>query len=290
MNSGLVILNYNDAKTVIDLLETIKDYTVFKAIVLVDNNSTDESPIELQKAAVKYHCDFLETGENKGYAFGNNCGAKYLIEKYAVDYVYIANPDIRFEEEIIRKLNQVFAENPEYAVLSAVMLDRNGSVDKAPYRNIYSYTHDILDCFAIPRKIQKSKKMPIDYEKKVMPVDVIQGSFWAIRSEVLVKIGYLDENTFLYYEEMILGAKLKKAGLKTGIVTDTKYYHYHAVSISKSIKKVNGWKIHLNSKRYYEKVCNHISLFQKGILNICIWISIAEKYVIAFVSDLVRRH
>ena len=46
---GFLIINYNDYKTTIKLLENIKNYKILDLIVIVDNNSNDDSVKEIKK-------------------------------------------------------------------------------------------------------------------------------------------------------------------------------------------------------------------------------------------------
>lgn len=284
MKTGIVILNYNDSETTINLVRHIEGFSSLSKIVVVDNASTDDSYDRLQNQSEKYGFDLIGTSRNGGYASGNNVGARYLIEKCQCEIVVIANPDILFEEELLISIVDNFMRHPDYALLSGVMCDPQGNIDRAPYRNLNSYTYDLADCFAIGRHLHKKKKYPAAIGSGIFPVEVIQGSFWAIRSDVLKEIDYLDEGTFLYYEEMILGHKLKSYGYKSGLV-GVPFYHYHAVSITKSIKKVNAWKIHLKSKCYYERNYNCVKGIKYFILKLFCFLSIIEKYILAFIQD-----
>ena len=70
MKNAFVIVNYNDYKTTIKLIENIKDYNILDKIVVVDNKSTDESLIRLES----YNSNkliVLESGDNKGYSYGS---------------------------------------------------------------------------------------------------------------------------------------------------------------------------------------------------------------------------
>lgn len=282
---GIVVLNYNDSETTINLVRNIERFSSLSKIVIVDNASTDDSYKKLEKQSEKHNFDLIRTSKNGGYASGNNVGARYLIEKCQCEIIVIANPDILFEEKLLISIAENFMKHPDYALLSGVMCDPEGNIDKAPYRNLNSYTYDLADCFAIGRCFHKRKKYPVTIGSDIFSVEVIQGSFWAIRSDVLKKIDYLDEGTFLYYEEMILGHKLKSYGYKSGLI-GVPFYHYHAVSITKSIKKVNAWKIHLKSKCYYERTCNGVKGIKYFVLKLFCILSVLEKYILAFMQDV----
>ena len=163
--------------------------------------------------------------------------------------VIIANPDVLFEEKLIKSMIRNFEKNDDYAVLTGVMTRPDGSVDKVPYRNLFSYSHDLFDCFVLVRRLVYEKKtFEIDKTVEVMPVEVVQGSFFGIRSSVLEEINYLDDHLFLYYEELILGRKLKDRGYVSGLITNCTYLHNHSVSINKSMKRIRIWKAVLKSK------------------------------------------
>ena len=101
--TGIVILNYNDYKTTSEMLENIKNMKVLDHIVVVDNNSSDNSLKELDKYKSK-KIDIVANKENKGYAYGNNVGIKYLRDNYKCDYVFISNPDIIVDENTFKVL------------------------------------------------------------------------------------------------------------------------------------------------------------------------------------------
>ena len=100
--TGIVILNYNDSKTTSEMLDKIKSFKTLNHIVVVDNNSSDDSLKVLEKYKSE-KIDIVANKENKGYAYGNNVGIRYLRDTYKCDYVFISNPDIIVSEETIKK-------------------------------------------------------------------------------------------------------------------------------------------------------------------------------------------
>lgn len=282
MNTGIVILNYNDAGSTVKLVDSIIDYASIGHIAVVDNCSTDES---LKLLNEKYSaCDkvsVMSSGKNGGYSYGNNFGARYLINNFDTQIVFIANPDVLFEEQLIEDIAHCFEKNPGYGVLTGVMVRPDGKVDPAPYRNLYSYAHDLGDCFLTVRRLVYEKKVyEVDYSVPLMDVEVVQGSFFAITAEAFEKTGGLDENIFLYYEELILAKKLQKAGYKSGLLTGVTYLHNHSVSIRHSMKNLRIWKAVLKSKYYYQKNYNNANGFMMFFLHLCGGFSVFEKFII----------
>ena len=278
LKTGIVILNYNDSKTTIKLIEKIKNFNSIDLIVIVDNCSTDESYNKINKYT-NNKIILIKSDKNGGYAYGNNFGSRYLIDNHECDIIFIANPDVEFEENLVIEIKKQFEKNEKYSVLSGVMLDINGKVTKAPYWDIPTYIYDLLDYFFIGRRINK-KEFKIDYNQEIMEVEVIPGSFLAIKTNVLKEIDYYDENTFLYCEERILGKKLKNKGYKSGIITGITYKHMHSISIKKTFKKVDTIKIFYDSKLYYNKKYNKIGKFKECILQIASKISLLEYKIL----------
>ncbi len=282
MKTGIVILNYNDAVSTSTLVDSIIGYASIGHIAVVDNCSTDESwKILKNKYDAQEKVSVISSGKNGGYSYGNNYGACYLIKEYGTDIIFIANPDVLFDEALIEAITQKYEKKEGYAVLTGVMMRPDGSVDPAPYRQLFSYTHDLGDCFlTIRRLVYEKKRYEVDYSVPVMDVEVVQGSFFAITAEAFEKINGLDENIFLYYEELILAKKLKAAGYKTGLLTDKTYLHNHSVSIRRSMKNIKIWKAVLKSKYYYQKNYNNANALQMILLRICGGFSLFEKLII----------
>ncbi len=282
MNTGIVILNYNDAASTQTLVDSIVDYKSLGHIVVVDNCSTDDS---MQRLSRRYSgnnkVSVISSGKNGGYSYGNNFGARYLIREFNAQIIFIANPDVLFEESLIKSIVSQFEVSKEYGVLTGVMMRPDGKVDPAPYRTLYSYAHDLGDCFlTVRRLVYEERRYEVDYTVPVMDVEVVQGSFFAITSEVFEQIGGLDENIFLYYEELILAKKLKKAGYKSGLLTGETYLHNHSVSIRHSMKNIRIWKAVLKSKYYYQKEYNNANGIQMLLLHIFGAFSVFEKFAI----------
>lgn len=278
LKTGFVILNYNDYSTTIKLIKSIKNYKSIDLIVIVDNCSTDDSYEKLYKY-VDSKTILIKSDKNGGYAYGNNLGIRYLVENNECDIIFISNPDVEFEEDLILEIKKQFKTNSKYSVLSGVMLDINGDKVKAPYWNIPSYMYDLLDYFFIGRRINK-KRFIVDYKQDIMQVEVIPGSFLGIKADVIKDIGYYDENTFLYCEEIILAKKLQNKGYKSGLITGISYKHMHSVSIKKTFKKIDTIKIFYDSKLYYNKEYNKVGKFRENILKIAAKISLLEYKVL----------
>lgn len=282
---GIVILNYNDSKTTIELLKKICNFKI-ECIVVVDNNSTDNSYDILSGLTDTYKFVLLKSDRNGGYSYGNNIGLRYLIDIQNVDIAIIANPDVIFEEEILFKIREYLSSHPLCGLVSPKMVDNNGKVMRM-WLKLPIYLNSILDCSFIGRQLNKLlRKTNIDEVQTAQRVDILPGSLLAFKSSALKAINYLDENVFLYYEENIIGERLKTLGVETILLTNCSYIHNHSVTIKKNLSILNAFKCNLKSKLYFEKTYHKINKFQELTLRLLMKYAIFEMRIILELRSL----
>lgn len=275
LKSGIVILNYNDASTTKHLVKMIEEYESINNIVIVDNCSTDNS-YNILKNLRTDKIDVIQSEKNGGYAYGNNYGSKHLINKYNINIIFIANPDVEFGENITTEILEIF-QNQNYALLSGVMYNLEGKISETPAWPVPTFKDDLIGCFILLSKLNKRRnRIVVKQKTPIVDVGVLPGSFFAIRAEVLKEIDYFDEGTFLFCEERILAKKMLDKGYRAGLVTGLSYYHIHGSSIGKIYKAVNSKRIIYESRLYYQKKYIKINKCQEMILKICMKISLIE--------------
>lgn len=257
-NNCIIILNYNDCERVEKLVKTIEGYNSLEHILIVDNCSIDGSFNRLKKlASDKVHV--IETNRNGGYATGNNYGVKYAKEKWNIDTLYFANPDVLFDEDVILNIEENLWQSDKYGVATVLVKEGYNAWELPGYWGTVRML--FLFLFMIHKK--KMKRELIE-KRGIHEVGVTEGSFFAIKSSVFDEVGGFDERTFLYLEENILAYRLRQHGYKEIISADEYYIHEHSQSISKEYKsKARAFKLFLPSflvyLKYYLK-CNSMQL------------------------------
>ena len=228
-----VILNYNDAETTLNLVLRVKGYSLIDHIVVVDNCSTDDSWKVLQRLkSEKVHV--IKSPKNGGYGYGNNVGLRYSADVLHVNYSIVANPDVLFDENCVRKFIQTLQEDSSVAVVSA---KQSNSPDCAwKDCSILQYILATSLFFEVWLKI---RSYPKNYfiGKDSVPVFAVPGSLLMVDLKKMLKYGLYDEDFFLYFEEFVLAQKFANAGLKTILRLDCSYVHNHHVSISKAYNR-----------------------------------------------------
>ncbi|MFR5708260.1 glycosyltransferase family 2 protein [Faecalitalea cylindroides] len=237
MKNCLIILNYNDAQSCLNLVNKIEQYKNIDKIILVDNLSTDDSYSHLLKLQ-NSKIDVIQTNHNGGYSYGNNYGCFWAINKYSPDYLTICNPDIYFEEDVLEELISIMNREKEKFV-SAISCQMNceSTPNLLSTWKLPKYSDCILNNLTILRKIIGDRTI---YRKNELnqttpvKVDVLAGSFFIIRSKAFTSVKGFDDSVFLYNEENILSKKLKEKGWSNLYLNYLSYDHYHSISINKS--------------------------------------------------------
>ena len=280
---GIVILNYNDVKTTISLVDKIMSYKSISNIVIVDNHSTDNSADMLNSryesvAKIK----IIISNKNGVYGEGNNIGIKYLYNICGVRYQIVCNPDVSFEEDIVFALQQGLKSLSNAAVVAPLMLDRdrklnNRCVWKIP--NVWEYIFFSLGVFSGVAKSFYYAPTRFD-EIEPWEVGCVAGSMFMMDVERLGTTEPYDEKIFLYCEETVLGIKTIEAGYKSYIIPGSYFCHLHSVSINKSFpKEIKRYKLMWDSRLYVLKTYMKASFFQLLCAKISKAVFLIEKRV-----------
>lgn len=256
---GIVILNFNTAEDVKVCIKSIRrtarlDYKVY----VVDNHSHDDSYRILQE----YYRDaedvaVLAAEKNGGYSYGNNIGI-HLAEKDGCDYILISNPDIIFEPGAINIMLKTLQMDKRIGV-SAPSVKTPGGIEtqllsKPLTVDLYLFHKNGLNQLAkrLPN-FCKEYPVPRDHSKVYLFNGMVRGCCFMIPTELMRKLGYFDENVFLYEEESILGRKMVNLGKKAAVNYQARVIHNESSSTSISGDAFQKYHYYL-SALYYLKI------------------------------------
>lgn len=264
---ALIVLNYNDADTVIKYINKIKKFKFIEHIVIVDNHSTDDSYARLILLKSEKIC-VIQTTQNKGYATGNNFGAFYAIDTWNPDCLVISNPDVEFDENIIEKLKSIFDQKADAAGVTCRM--NCTSEIKLPIAwKLPTYKDCLMENLILLKHLSRySKEYSLnEISDDIVEVETIPGSFFMVDAKKFKMVGGFDENTFLYNEENILGRRFKNNGYKQYLLPKYGYVHHHSVSINQTYRSVkHRLRLCYSSREYYCVAYLNISYIQKILL------------------------
>ena len=232
---SVVIVNYN----VVFFLEQCLN-SVFAAsknlnvqIFVVDNNSVDGS-INMLKENFS-SVVLIENKENIGFSKANN----QAIKRANSPYVLLLNPDTVIEEDTFDKCIDFMNSNTDCGGLGLRMLDGKGNFLPESKRGFPSPSVAFYKIFGLSYLFPKSQKFGRYHlgflsEFEVNEVDVLSGAFMLLRKVTLEKVGLLDEQFFMYGEDIDLSYRIKLGGYKNYYFPETKIIHYKGESTKKS--------------------------------------------------------
>lgn len=277
----LIVVNYNDAKTTIRFIQEIQQNSGVQKIVVVDNCSTDGAYEEIKEYSSE-KIDVIKSEKNGGYAYGNNFGIRYAINCYNPRICFVSNPDVSFDNDTIIDLQKCLNENKQIGILAPIV-NQGYNVWNLP-----TFIGVIESLFLVWFNLHKLiiKKHIMKSQDNVVKVGVVEGSFFAISVTAFNLINGFDERTFLYYEENIIAKRIYKANLEIAVLKNSKYDHFHSVSISKQYKsKVQAFKLFYPSILLYLKEYLHVGKVKESIFHMAFGLAYLERYVYDWIKN-----
>lgn len=292
-----IVLNYNDADTTLGLVGELKSLPCLDWVVVVDNCSTDDSWQRL-KPLKSQGIYLLQTGGNGGYGPGNQTGIDFACRELGADYVIVANPDIHVTCECIEQVKAALDGTEGCALASAKVVSPEGR-ELFSYWKLMGIGGDLLDTGLVTRRLfrrwlnvpeEKLKRGDIGGSRLV---DAVPGSFFMLRPDRF-PAGEIervfDKHIFLYYEEKVLGQKLKSLGLKAVLATGCSYVHAHSVSISRSVSSgLDRQRLQHRSKLYYYREYLHAGPVKMAAARAFLAVVLGEVWLLDKVCGTRRR-
>lgn len=258
---AVIIISYN----VRDLLRTclrslsrsLSEYGPAARVIVVENASDDGSGQMVRS-------DFpdvtlLEPGENLGFAGGNNYALRELGFPDGADTpeaVWLLNPDTEVQNDAPARLLQHLRKSPTTGAVGPTLRYGDGSFQHSAFA-FPGLVQVLFDLFPVPARLLESRlngRYPRDWYAGSTPfeVDMLLGAALMMRGEALCDVGLLDEDYFMYVEELDWCRRAKDAGWQIDVVPGATVIHYAGQSTRQFGEEMfrTLWQSRL---RYYEK-------------------------------------
>jgi GT2 family glycosyltransferase len=219
---SIIIVNWNGWKDTVECLNSVKqiNYPNYETII-VDNGSCDNSIIQIKKKFPDIL--LLETKKNLGFAGGNNVGISYAL-KNGAEFFLLLNNDTIVNKEILNSFINGFYSQKKAGILGAKILC---------YKNKYiDHFGGFWNSKIAEFVSQANKQIDDDKWSSMKQVDYVSGCAFFIKKSVIEKIGLLEEDFFLIWEETDYCYRAKKAGFEIWAVPTAKVWHKISSSFS----------------------------------------------------------
>jgi GT2 family glycosyltransferase len=224
---AVIVVTYNSARFVdgcFGSLSRMERDGLEVAAVAVDNGSTDESVAMLEAYP---WVSTVRTKRNLGFAGGNNLAMRHAMEAGA-DYVYLLNHDTEVTPSFLVEAVAAAEADPAIGSVQSLLLLH-------PDRELINSTGNAIHflgfgyCLDYRRPVAKWTPEP------GKEIAYASGAGVLYRADALRKVGLLDEDLFLYHEDLDLGWRLRLAGYKNVLAPRSVVHHKY--EFSRSISK-----------------------------------------------------
>jgi GT2 family glycosyltransferase len=231
---SIIIVNFNgkqDLLRCLASLDQVRNEAAFEVIV-VDNGSRDGS-VEACESLYP-HWKYIRAGSNLGFAAGCNRGLAAAAALHAM----LLNPDTEITPGALPKLLSALETHPQWGIVGPRMVDPSDRLYPAARRfptPFYLFCECTRLAYLIPHMRLFAGYFYGDCRLETLDaVDQVEGSALVIRAEARERVGLLDEQFFLFFEEVDLCRRVKDAGFEIHLVQDAVVRHYRSTAMRKS--------------------------------------------------------
>jgi len=229
--ASVIVLNYNGKDLLEECLESLSRQTYPNyEIILVDNGSTDDSG-EYARSHFP-HVQVVQLKKNRGFAGGNNFGLHHA----KGDYIALLNNDTRVEPQWLESLCDALDRHEDAGTAASKMLiyDNPKLIDAAG------------DMFFGWGTVRRRGHLMLDenaYDKEISVFGACAGAA-LYRREMIEKIGFLDEDFLIYFDDVDLSFRAQLAGWKCIYVPEARVLH----KVSATMEKTKSFSVYISKR------------------------------------------
>jgi N-acetylglucosaminyl-diphospho-decaprenol L-rhamnosyltransferase len=245
-----IVVNWNTVDLLDECLASIYTATpasVRNEVVVVDNGSTDGSVEHVRRywPAVR----LIVNPTNQGFCRANNAA----IQATDAPLLLLVNTDARLQPSNIADLLRYFRKDPRTAVVGPRLTYADGAFQRwtaGRLPGLRSLTTYLLGLDRLGPWRRAGHYLGEDTGEPFQP-EWVSSAVMAVRRAALDEVGLLDENIFVYMDDVDLCARVTAAGWKVWYAADTTAVHFMGVSSSRAsgqaspeaLRALNRWYV-----------------------------------------------
>lgn len=282
---SIIIVTWNSGDEIIPCLRSvisgIKTSIIPSEIILVDNNSTDDTLSQISGLS-EPTIRIVKNNENLGYTKAINQG----IELSTGKYVLLLNPDTILHEDALKVLYDFLESSTDHAACAPLMVNPDGTIQYS-VRNFPTYWRMFCE-FSLLAYVFPKTKLFGGWKAKYMDYSLEQdvqqpmAAAFMIKRQLLNSIGNMDERFRMFFNDVDLCKKVNDAGFKIRFLPEAVVTHAHGISIKKDrAKMITIWNN--DCELYFRKHHNSPALL--------LWLKLSLKlsgFVRIFVHKIVH--
>lgn len=233
---SIVIVHFNTDRETRECLESLlelKTTNQFKFnVVLLDNASKDPYKLKIKSE----NFELIRSDSNLGFTGGNNLAIKYALKKFNSDYVLLLNSDTIIDPEFLKELYKCAKDNPRAGLINPkVYFEKNYEFHKSSYSpsqkgNVIWFAGGSIDWKNIAAYHRGVDEVDYGQFEQTTDIDFGTGCCALLPREILETVGALNDDLFLYSEDVDYSLRVKKAGYKLLLCPESIVWHKNAGS------------------------------------------------------------
>lgn len=197
-------------------------------IIVVDNCSNDGSMQMVRECFPEVH--LIVNNQNQGYAHAVN----RALQISCGNFILILNSDTVILPDALEKTARFMMSDPRLGIVGCKILNSDGTLQYS-CRSFPSLSNFIIENLFLHDILPRSRLFGRPYMtyfgyNEIKEVDVLLGAYMMLKKEMVEKIGFFDDQFFMYSEEMDYCYRAKKANWKVCFYPDTEIIHLGAES------------------------------------------------------------
>lgn len=272
MDLSIIIVSYNTKKLLKECINSISSKTkgIKFEILVVDNASKDGSVELIRKLSKNKHIVLIQNKKNIGFGPANNKGMK----KAKGRYFLLLNSDTLIKDNLLSEMVSWMDKNKKSGIVTCALknpdesLQGTGGYFPTLFR-VFSWMFFLEDIPILDRVIKPFHPMHPEspfykgesFFKKKSERDWITGAFFLARSELTDKVGFFDEDYFMYVEEVDYCYRAKRQGWKVWYLPKWSITHYGGASAGGEFTLISEYK---GIKIFYRK---HKKAWEQALLS-----------------------
>lgn len=274
---SVVIVSWNSKAFLEDCLESLaKGHDRPYEVIVVDNDSSDGSPAVVRRFP---WVTLIQSGTNLGFAKGNNLGIRHSRGRY----IALINSDVKVLPECLDQLAEFLDANPGVGMVGPRIFSGDGR-QQSSCRRFPSLWNNACEIFGLNKLFPQSgffagEHMSYFGYDRACEVDVLVGCFVMARRTAVAAFGLLDEDFFMYSEDIDWSRRCRRAGWNVMFYPGAAAIHYCGGSsnnaplrfaVAQEQSRLQLWRKHMSRK----KVLGLIVLATIGYCGRLFWVSI----------------
>lgn len=283
---SIVIVNYKTPELTLNAIHSVyrSDTAYQYEVFLIDNNSKDETVSRVRS-------DFpevivMENNDNVGFAKANNQAIRITEGRY----VLLLNSDTLIQPDTLETMLRFMDEHQEVGASGCKVVLPDGSLDKACRRGFPTPSASFYYAFGFSKlfpNIPRFNQYQLGYldPDDSYPVDCLVGAFMLVRRKAIDQVGGLDEDFFMYGEDIDWCYRIKQAGWDIYYYPKTHIIHYKGASSRKKPFKII-YEFHRAMVLFHKK---HYKQQYSWMVNLLVYAGVTVKFLMALTKNYLLR-